>query len=80
MPKLFGKSKVIFSRLEIQAFKSVMPCSNLRDRSYWFEFDSNGDLVDTDVPQQDDGYEATALSRDAQAWMEGKKVDWLHND
>lgn len=59
--------KVIVSRDEVNEFNRAWPCSTLRDRSYWFEFDSNGDLVDTDVPEQDDGPAATALSQDALA-------------
>ena len=41
----------------------------LSDRPYWFEFDANGDLVDTDVPEHDDGPEAVALSQDAYAFL-----------
>ena len=45
-----NQNKVIVPKDEVTQFKASYPCSVLRDRSYWFEFDSNGDLVDTDVP------------------------------
>ena len=60
-----NQNKVIVPKDEVTQFKASYPCSVLRDRSYWFEFDSNGDLVDTDVPEQDDGDGAAALSNDA---------------
>ena len=71
MPKIISPAtscfvKVRFSRDEVDAFNSRWPCSNLRSRSYWFEFDkSDGDLVDTDVPEHDSGEAALALSQDA---------------
>lgn len=62
-----GFIKVIVSRDEVNRFRASFPCSGLYDRSYWFEFDkSNGDLVDTDVPEHSDGEGSSALSRDAQ--------------
>lgn len=65
-----GTRKVIVPREEVEEFNDSWPGSNLRNRSYWFEFDENGDLVDTDVPEQDDGSAAAALSQDAQEFME----------
>jgi len=71
MPTLVGPRKVRYSREEIAAFNRTWPCSELRDtRAYWFEFDSTGDLVDTDVPEQDDGGAALALSQDAKTWLD----------
>ena len=69
--KLFSgnKRKVIVSREEVRLFRYGWPCSNLRDRAYWFEFAANGDLVDTDVPEQDDGNGASALADDAKAFL-----------
>ena len=69
--KLFSgnKRKVIVSREEVYQFRQSWPCSNLCDRSYWFEFAANGDLVDTDVPEQDDGAGAAALADDAKAFL-----------
>ena len=69
--KLFSgnKRKVIVSREEVALFRQGWPCSNLRDRSYWFEFATNGDLIDTDVPEHDDGPGAAALADDAKAFL-----------
>ena len=69
--KLFSgnKRKVMVSREEVYRFRQSWPCSNLRDRSYWFEFDANGDLIDTDVPEHDDGPGAAALAEDAKAFL-----------
>lgn len=70
MPQLWNNGrKVIFDRAEIDAFRASWPCCNLRSRSYWFEFDSDGNLIDCDVPQQDDGPEATALAADALEYL-----------
>jgi hypothetical protein len=70
MPKLVGQNKVRFSREEVARFRASWPGCNLRDRSYWFEFAANGDLIDTDVPEQDDGDAALALSYEAHIWLE----------
>jgi hypothetical protein len=62
--------KVIVSRQEVRAFNASWPCSTLRDtRSYWFEFGANGDLVDTDCPDQDDGDAATAMAEDCKRFL-----------
>jgi hypothetical protein len=62
--------KVIVSPAEIAAFNSQWPCSNLRpSRSYWFEFDTDGNLVDTDCPHTDDGSCAKALADDCRAFL-----------
>jgi len=58
-------NKVICSRDDVAEFNAQWPCSELRDRAYWFEFDDDGNLIDTDVPQHDDGTAASALSQDA---------------
>lgn len=65
-----NKRKVIVSREEVDAFRSSWPGCKLRSRSYWFEFDSNSCLVDTDVPEHDDGPEAAALAEDARTFFE----------
>lgn len=71
MPTLWNKSrKVIFSRDEVDAFRATWPGCKLQSRSYWFEFDAQGDLIDTDVPEQDDGPESVALSDDAKDWLD----------
>jgi len=61
--------KVIISREEVARFCASFPCSGLRDRSYWFEFDDDLNLVDTDVPEHDDGVGALALADDAKAFL-----------
>ena len=63
-----NRNKVIVPREEVAEFRTRFPCSGLRDRSYWFEFDSRGDLVDTDIPHQDDGPGAAALADDAKEY------------
>lgn len=70
--------KVIASRTAIALFNSRWPCSALRDsRHYWFEFDAQGDLVDADVPEQDDGPAASALSDDCKAYLfDGTVPEW----
>lgn len=69
--------KVICNRATVQQFKAVWPCSNLRDRAYWFEFDAAGDLVDTDLPEYDDGPAASALADDCREFLEsGNWPDW----
>lgn len=76
MPKLISPPKscfarVRFSRSEVDAFNDKWPCSELRSRSIWFEFDrSNSDLVDHNLKESEDGAAALALSHDAQAWLE----------
>jgi len=70
-----NRNKVIVSRSEVAEFNSQWPCSELRDRSYWFEFAPNGDLIDTDVPEHDDGAAALALSYDAQEFWEENKEE-----
>ena len=70
MPELWNKSrKVIFSRSDVAEFRAGWPCCKLQDRSYWFEFDSDGDLIDCDVPEQDDGPEAAAMACDAWEYL-----------
>jgi hypothetical protein len=71
-------NKVIVSREEIAEFNRRWPCSSLRtSRSYWFEFDKNGDLVDTDCPEQDDGDAASALADDCRAYLfEDATPEW----
>jgi len=65
-----NQNKVIVPKDEVNQFRAVFPCSGLRDRSYWFEFDSQGGLVDTDVPEQDDGEGAAVLCDDARVFWE----------
>lgn len=69
--------KVIVSRDEVAKFNARFPCSELRDRSYWFEFDADGDLIDTDVPEHDDGTAARALCDDCKAYLfDDEQPEW----
>lgn len=69
--------KVRVSAAGVASFNRRWPCSTLRDRSYWFEFDGNGDLVDTDCPESDDGPAAAALADDCRAWLlDGTRPEW----
>ena len=47
--------KVWVSSSEVSRFNARYPGSLLHStRSYWFEFDYDGNLFDTDVPESDD--------------------------
>jgi hypothetical protein len=74
--------KVIVSRESVAAFNRTWPCSSLRaSRAYWFEFDASGDLIDTDVPEQDDGPAASALADDCKAYLfDGDCPSWAPFD
>jgi len=70
MIETISRNKVRVNRSGVRCFNATWPCSELRDsRAYWFEFDSRGDLIDTDLPQQDDGPAASALSDDCKAYL-----------
>ena len=67
---MVGSNKIRISKEGIAAFNRVWPCSTLRSsRAYWFEFEDSGDLVDTDVPEHDDGPAASALADDAREFL-----------
>lgn len=70
--------KVIVPNEEVRVFNRGWPCSELSgDRHYWFEFDEDGDLVDTDVPEHSDGAAASAMADDCRTFlMEGIEPDW----
>jgi len=80
MPTIWNETsrKVIVSREEVANFNRRWPCSELRDtRAYWFEFDADGDLVDVDVPEQDDGSAAVAMADDCKAFLfNGTEPEW----
>jgi len=66
MINVIAPRKVQISRLGVELFNARWPCSPLSiERSYWFEFDEDGNLVDTDVPEHSDGDAAAALAADA---------------
>lgn len=70
--------KVRVSRLGVALFNARWPCSTLRpSRAYWFEFDAQGDLVDTDCPAQDDGPAAAAMADDCKAFLGGDLPEWV---
>jgi hypothetical protein len=80
MPSCFSSAsrKVIVSRTEVANFNRAWPCSELRaTRAYWFEFNAGGDLIDTDVPEQDDGSAASAMSDDCKAYLfDATQPEW----
>lgn len=70
---------VMITREGVALFNARWPCSRLRDtRCYWFEFDADGDLIDCNVPEHDDGVEALALCDDCRAWLfDDALPEWL---
>ena len=70
--------KVIVSREGVWSFNRGWPCSELSgDRAYWFEFDEDGDLIDTDVPEHSDGRAALVMSEDCKAYLfENERPEW----
>ena len=64
-----GPYKVRVSRVGVALFNARFPGSSLRDRAYWFQFDEDLNLVDTDVPEQDDGPAAQVMADDAKDWL-----------
>lgn len=73
-----AQRKVRFDTAAVNAFRAVWPCAELRSRSYWFQFDASGDLVDVDVPEHDDGTAAAALADDAKALLfDGTTPNWF---
>lgn len=79
MPSIVHR-KVITTRDEVSAFNRAWPCSELRsERHYWFEFDASGDLIDTDVPEQDDGSAASAMADDCRRYLfDDVAADWMN--
>lgn len=70
--------KVRFSKEAVARFLARWPAHGMSEgRAYWFEFDSSGDLVCTDVPEHSDGAAASALADDAKAWLRERKTpEW----
>ncbi len=75
---LVGERKVRVSANGVYQFNRTWPCSELSsDRAYWFEFDNNGDLIDVDVPYEQDGSAAAAMAEDCKAWFfDDVQPDW----
>ena len=80
--KLLSRFKLRFSKQEIALFNAKWPGSTLRaTRAYWFEFDERGNLIDTDVPEHDDGYAAAALAHDAARYIfDDVQPEWLPHE
>jgi len=76
---LINSHTVQASPRDVELFNRAWPGSRLSpDRGYWFAFDGTGDLIDHDVPEQDDGREAWALSEDCRDWaLYGTWPAWL---
>lgn len=76
--EIISSGKVRVSREGVASFNRSWPCSTLRaSRAYWFEFESNGDLVDTDCPEADDGPAAAAMADDCKAFLfDGIRPEW----
>lgn len=77
---MIGETKVRVSRVGVALFNRRWPGSKLREtRAYWFEFDpGTAELVDCDVPQQDDGPEAAALADDCRAfYVDDTMPEWM---
>lgn len=73
-----GPYKAGTTRAGTALFNASWPVSTLRDRAYWFEFDADGNLIDTDVPQHDDGPAASALADDMKAYiLDNIKPEWI---
>jgi hypothetical protein len=76
--EIISGRKVRVSPEGVASFNRAWPCSTLRaSRAYWFEFDSRGDLIDTDCPESDDGPAALALAEDCKAYLfNGTRPIW----
>lgn len=74
-----GGGKVRVTMAGVHAFNCQWPCSELRsNRAYWFEFDADGDLVDTDCPESDDGPASVALADDCKLYLfNGTLPEWV---
>lgn len=77
-----GLHKVRVSKEGVAAFNALWPDSPLSDsRAYWFEFDSDGDLIDSDVPEHSEGKAADAMGEACKAWLFDEVwPDWAPED
>lgn len=68
-------NRVCVSADEVKDFMQSFPCSNLNGTRLWFEFDTNGDLVDMGPgnTEKQDGAGLLALSQDAQAYLDSRR-------
>jgi len=74
--RIINGNKVFFSTNDVRMFARTWPGCILQDRAYWFEFDGEGNLVDTNIPENEDGLEAIALADDAGQYMAGTRPRW----
>lgn len=70
--------KIRVTRAGVRSFNAAWSCSKLQpERSYWFEFDRDGDLIDTDVPEHENGPEASAMADDCREYLlSGQLAAW----
>jgi hypothetical protein len=74
----YNTRKAGVTRQGVALFNARWPTSSLRDRPYWFEFDEEWNLIDTDCPQQDDGPAASALAEDIKAYLrDDVQPEWI---
>ena len=67
MPKVKG-NRVTYTRREVEEFLATWPCSTMKPRATWFEFDGEGtSLIDTNAGGTSG--EDAALSEDAQEFL-----------
>ena len=74
-----GPLKVRVSREGVAMFNAQWPDSELRStRAYWYEFDAARNLIDCDVPNEDDGLASLALSQDCERFLfDGETPEWV---
>lgn len=70
--------KVQVTRHGVALFNARWPCSRLdASRSYWIEFDADGNRVDSDIPEHSDGPEAAALGDDLHGYaFDNTRPEW----
>lgn len=71
--------KVEVSPEGVAKFKSKWAGSKLdSENDYWFEFDSDGNLIDTSVPARQDDYGVSILANDCRDWLFDDKIpEWF---
>lgn len=79
MPMLsISYNTVHVSKRGVAAFNSTWLGSGLINKVYWFQFDSDQNLVDTNVSEFDDGEAASALADDCKAYLFDKiRPSWM---
>lgn len=72
MYKQGSEIRVCVSGDEVDYFNRHWPCSELTGHPISFTFASDGDLVDTNARETEDGGALLALSQDAWKYTEGR--------